>query len=187
MGEAERYEGADPYIFISYSHADGGRVRAIAAAMIRRGYRVWFDEHIEAGKQWTVELANKIAECEIFMPFISRTFADSTYCMQEVRHAQGGKRKIVPIKLDLDRTQYPKELKFLLRNAQGFSLDSHDDAAFLAWMDSQSAFQRCRRLSESGRLYRFAFPPFFRTRCICAAIAVLRHSLNNLCKRSCNS
>ena len=59
--QAERYEGAEPYIFISYSHADREHVLAIVMEMKKRGYRVWYDENIEAGKQWTAELAEKIA------------------------------------------------------------------------------------------------------------------------------
>ena len=31
--QAERYEGAEPYVFISYSHADSERVLAIVAAI----------------------------------------------------------------------------------------------------------------------------------------------------------
>ena len=142
---AKRYEGAEPYIFISYSHADSGCVLGIVAAMQKRGYRVWWDENITAGEQWTAALANEIADCEIFMPFISQTFADSEYCMQEVRHAKGEKRNIVPVKLDLERTQYPKELKFLLENAQGFSMSSFSTVeAFAARLDAEPLFQRCR-------------------------------------------
>ena len=140
------YEGGERYIFISYSHADSGRVLGIVGAMEKRGYRVWYDEHIQAGEQWTEELAERIADCEIFMPFISRTFAASGYCMQEVRHAKGEKRNFVPIKLDLNREQYPKELKFLLGNAQGFSADNFPTPeAFAARLDNASLFERCRR------------------------------------------
>ena len=143
--QAERYEGAEPYVFISYSHADRERILAIVAEMKKRGYRVWYDANIEAGKQWTAELAEKIADCGLFLPFISRTFADSEYCMQEVRHAKSEKRNIVPVKLDLDRNQYSKELKFLLENAQGFSADSFSTVeAFTARLDAEPLFQRCR-------------------------------------------
>ena len=50
---AKRYEGAEPYVFISYSHADSERVLAIVKAMEKRGYRVWYDAGINAGQQWT--------------------------------------------------------------------------------------------------------------------------------------
>ena len=144
--EAKRYEGTEPYIFISYSHVDRERVLALVAAMDERGYRVWYDAGINAGEQWTDTLANKIANCEAFLPFISRTFADSEYCMQEVRHAKSEKRNIVPVKLDLDRTQYPQGLKFLLEDKQGFSVDDFPTPeAFAARLDTEPLFQRCRR------------------------------------------
>ena len=144
---AKRYEGAEPYIFISYSHADSERVLSIVAAMEKRGYRVWYDANITAGEQWTAALANKIADCEIFMPFISRAFRDSKNCIDEVQHAKRNNRTFVPIRFNLERELFSQELKFLLTNAQGFSLASHDEAAFHAWMDFQSIFQCCRAVT----------------------------------------
>ena len=136
------YEGEGRYIFVSYSHADSGRVLGIVAAMEERGYRVWYDEHIQAGKQWTAELADRIAGCEIFMPFISASFAASEYCMQEVRHAKKRKRVIAP--LLLEKGDFPEELEFLLENRQRFSLVSKTDDKLYAWLDVQRVFRRCR-------------------------------------------
>ena len=140
--QEERYEGAEPYVFISYSHADHERVLAIVTELKKRDYRVWYDANIEAGKQWTAELAEKIAECGLFLPFISRTFVDSEYCMQEVRHAKKKKRDMVP--LWLAKNDLWEELEFLLENRQGFSLLSHTNDELYAWADSQRAFQSCR-------------------------------------------
>ena len=144
----ERYGGAD-YIFISYSRADRERVRAIVDEMARRGYRVWYDADIQAGEQWTGELAREIAKCAIFLPFVSRAFTDSEYCMQEVRHAKKRKRTIAPLWLQKggfaeESGEFADELEFLLENKQGFSLASHDDDALFAWMERQDAFRRCR-------------------------------------------
>ena len=149
-----RYEGAEPYIFISYSHADKDRVLSVVAAMEARGYNVWYDEHIHAGEQWTAELAEKIACCEIFMPFISRNFRDSDNCMDELQHAKRDNRNIVPVRLNLERELFSEELKFLLENSQGAPIPMDDrepkPEVFAARLDVQPLFERCRRAPHTN-------------------------------------
>ena len=143
--QAERYEGAEPYVFISYSHADRERVLAIVAAMEKRGYRVWYDAKINAGTKWKSEIANKISECEAFMMFISTDFINSHDCMDEAQHAHTDNRKIVPVKMNLDRGEFPETLKYLLQDHQGFSMHDFPTAeAFVTRLDTEPLFQCCR-------------------------------------------
>ena len=51
------YEGQQPYLFISYAHADAPAVMAVVRDMYARGYRVWYDEGIEAGSEWPEYIA----------------------------------------------------------------------------------------------------------------------------------
>ena len=44
------YRGEKPYIFVSYAHVDSETVLPIAEELHKRGYRVWYDEGIEAGR-----------------------------------------------------------------------------------------------------------------------------------------
>ena len=37
------YEGAEPYIFISYAHADSDEVLPVVEDLYRRGYNIWYD------------------------------------------------------------------------------------------------------------------------------------------------
>lgn len=137
------YEGAEPYIFVSYSRADGERVRAIVAAMKRRGYRVWYDKGINAGEQWTETLARKIAECGAFMPFISRAFLDSKYCRKEVVHADKKDRTIVPVRLD--ESELSGELEFLFGNPQQIRPAPDETAdAFAVGLDAAPLLRPCR-------------------------------------------
>ena len=148
--QAERYEGAEPYVFISYSHADSERVLAIVAAMEKRGYRVWYDAGINAGQQWTETLANKIADCEVFLLFASVSYMASfapdsmrPFCRLEFLHAQKTHRQMIPVRLD--ETAFPNELNFLIGNPQQIRPAADETAeAFAARLDAEPLFQRCR-------------------------------------------
>ena len=72
-------ENAKPYIFISYSHRDRERVFPALDAMRERGYRFWYDADIQAGRQWTDELAASIAKCAVFVPFASDSYGASEF------------------------------------------------------------------------------------------------------------
>ena len=148
--QAERYEGAEPYVFISYSHADSERVLAIVAAMEKRGYRIWYDAGINAGQQWTETLANKIAGCELFLLFASVSYIASfapdsmrPFCRLEFLHAQKTRRQMIPVRLD--ETAFPNELNFLIGNPQQIRPAADETAeAFAARLDAEPLFQCCR-------------------------------------------
>ena len=43
------YEGTLPYLFVSYAHKNDAAVLEIIGTLQSRGFRVWYDEGIEAG------------------------------------------------------------------------------------------------------------------------------------------
>ncbi len=49
---------ANHYIFVSYSHRDADAVREDMTALIARGVRVWYDEHMRIGEKWS-DIAEK--------------------------------------------------------------------------------------------------------------------------------
>ena len=46
------YEGTQPYIFVSYAHKNDAAVLEIIGTLQSRGFRVWYDEGIEAGSEF---------------------------------------------------------------------------------------------------------------------------------------
>ena len=46
------YEGDEDYIFVSYAHKDSDFVLPIIDNLHDLGYRLWFDEGIEASAEW---------------------------------------------------------------------------------------------------------------------------------------
>ena len=54
------YQGDEPYIFVSYAHADDETVYPELQWIHDQGFNVWFDEGISPGEDWPSSLAEKI-------------------------------------------------------------------------------------------------------------------------------
>lgn len=54
------YTGNDPYIFIRYAHADAEIVCPELVWLREHVCKVWYDEGIAPGEEWTQELAAAI-------------------------------------------------------------------------------------------------------------------------------
>lgn len=66
------YEGGEPYIFASCSHADSGVVLPILDALHKRGFRVWYDEGIPWTEEWENVVAAHVSACAVCMAFHSK-------------------------------------------------------------------------------------------------------------------
>lgn len=82
-------------IFISYSRVD----RAFAQLLERylRGYKIWYDDRIFAGKRWWEEILDQLDLCDVFVYLISEKSLQSTYCRKEFRIAREKGLPILPI------------------------------------------------------------------------------------------
>ncbi|MBR4420398.1 MAG: toll/interleukin-1 receptor domain-containing protein [Clostridia bacterium] len=56
----ESYSGNEPFLFISYSHADTEMVDKILRVIDKEKYRMWYDDTMEIGEDFRNELKSKI-------------------------------------------------------------------------------------------------------------------------------
>lgn len=94
------YRGEQPYIFVSYAHADSADVLPIAAELHRRRYRVWYDEGIEAGTKWPEYIATHMLKASTVLFFSSELFNTSHNCEREVNFAVDAKKNMTRVALD---------------------------------------------------------------------------------------
>ena len=92
-------EKKEAHIFISYSHKDADKVLPVIEGLIMRGFRVWYDDNIESGSDWSEELALHIEECGCFMPFLSENYLASMNCIGELEYALNHKVTTAPVYL----------------------------------------------------------------------------------------
>lgn len=124
------YTGADPYIFVSYAHADSDVVYPLLVALNERGVRIWYDEGIEPGSKWREELATAIEHAERVLFIASKKSAASPNCERELDYALSHN---IPVQVC-----YIEEAA--LSSALSFSLGSHQ--AIVAKHHEPEEFQR---------------------------------------------
>ncbi|MBO1511347.1 protein kinase domain-containing protein [Metabacillus bambusae] len=98
------YEGDEPFIFISYSHADREKVMYFIRCMNESGYRVWYDEGIKINDDYQNTIQRKIRESSYFIAFITKRYLSREDPLQEMLIAMDlrnkKKLKIIPIVLE---------------------------------------------------------------------------------------
>lgn len=99
-GPFKPYEGSEPYIFISYAHADERAVMEIVSNMHDRGYRIWYDEGIEVGSEWTECIASHLYDAHLVLAFITPAYLASDNCRKEMHYALTKKKKTISIFLE---------------------------------------------------------------------------------------
>lgn len=104
------YQGEEQYIFISYSHKDADRVLPVIAQMQRDGFRVWYDEGITPGDEWDDNIADHLAKCAFFIPFLSQDYLDSENCKDELFFAYDLRKPAVMVYLE--SVKLPRRMEF---------------------------------------------------------------------------
>ncbi len=94
------YEGQEPYIFISYAHADQEAVMSVVGDMHKRGYNIWYDEGIEVGSEWPECIAEHLSGAHLVLAFISDAYMRSDNCRREMHFTLTKKKKIINIFLE---------------------------------------------------------------------------------------
>lgn len=96
------YEGNEPYVFVSYAHADEKRVLPLLAAMGKMGFRIWYDYGIGSGKEWADVIADHLKRCSVFMFLASVNSVKSENCLDEISLAKDTRKPSLMVFLDGD-------------------------------------------------------------------------------------
>jgi hypothetical protein len=137
------YEGKQPYIFISYAHKDNAAVLPIIHKLQNEGFRVWYDEGIEAGSEWPDYIAFHLKHSKCIVSMISAAFADSLFCRQELTYSQ--KHRIPMLNIYLESVTLPDGLDMQLSDNQALYRESFsDNALFFEKLCSAKLLQSCR-------------------------------------------
>ena len=100
MNGLKPYKGNEPYIFISYAHADDQAVGNVLENMEKNGVRFWYDDGIEVGSEWPEYIAERLASANMMIAFVSNAYAMSNNCRKEMHYAVSRGIKIINIFLE---------------------------------------------------------------------------------------
>ncbi len=83
-------------IFISYSREDRDVVRALAGALERAGYSVWWDWNLIAGRDYRVEIERQLEDARTVIALWTENSVTSVFVNDEATHA-ASLGKLVPV------------------------------------------------------------------------------------------
>jgi hypothetical protein len=112
----EAYRGNEPFIFVSYSHKDGSAVFPDIASLQAQGYRIWYDEGIGPGNDWTDEIAKALAGSTLFLVFVSPHAIDSKNVRKEINFAISRDKPVLAV--HIAETRLPPGLELQIGDIQ---------------------------------------------------------------------
>ena len=122
------YRGDEPYIFVSYAHADAATVYPLLLDLRDRGVNIWYDEGIEPGSKWREELSSAIENAEKVLFVASKKSIASPNCERELDFALSLN---VPVRIVyIENVELPSALSFSLGSHQAIFSSHYDDATF---------------------------------------------------------
>jgi hypothetical protein len=84
--------------FVSYSRSDRDVVVGLVEGLTARGKRCWVDlEDIPPSAEWMAEVRGAIEAADGYLVVLSPALAASEVCAQELEHARGAGKRIVPV------------------------------------------------------------------------------------------
>lgn len=99
MSRIQAYRGKEPYIFISYAHADT-EVQDLLMDLAAKDYRFWYDEGIQSGSDWADVISERIKNCTQFIAFLSKNAINSENVKDEIHLAVKYKIDMLVIHLE---------------------------------------------------------------------------------------
>ena len=128
MTSTKPYEGDQPYLFISYAHANSPAVMEIVQELCGHGYRIWYYEGIEVGSEWPEYIAEHLAGASLMIAFISNAYMRSDNCRKEMHFALT--KRISTINIFLEETQMTPGMEMQIGNLFALMKYSLSDDAF---------------------------------------------------------
>lgn len=147
MSRIQAYRGNEPYVFISYAHADT-EVQDILAELAAKDYRFWYDEGIQSGSDWADVISERIKNCTQFIAFLSDSAVKSENVKDEIHLAV--KYKIDMLVIHLENIVLDGGLELHLDRKQALLRYSYESASDFSSRFYQSINKSTKRVVEIG-------------------------------------
>lgn len=134
------YRGDEPFVFVSYAHADDKLAYPLIAGLQERGLRIWFDDGMDIGDLWDEVLAKRVKQCTAMLCLVSTRFTDSNNCLDEIHNAKEQKKELLI--LHLEDEVLPEIFQFRYSRFHALRLSAYSDQGEL--LDKLAATQKLR-------------------------------------------
>ena len=123
------YEGPEPYIFVSYAHKNKDKVYPIIKRLHEMGYRLWYDEGIEAGDEWPYVIEDHLKRTAVMLLFLTPDAVESRNVRSEINVAWDDGIKTISVDLVPTELKYGLSLRLTLPQRVRY-YNYTDEAAF---------------------------------------------------------
>ena len=123
------YRGDEPFVFVSYAHADAELAYPLIAGLQERGLRIWFDDGMDVGDIWEDVIPDHVEQCAAMLCLISPRFMDSNNCLDEIHYAKEQKKELLI--LHLEDEELPRIFQFRYGRYNAERLSSYSDRSVM--------------------------------------------------------
>jgi TIR domain len=115
-------------VFISYARQNKRDVDELVEHLRVLGCDTWTDSSLHGGQDWWEEVLQRIADCDTFIPIISREALSSTACRREFDWTEALGKPVLPVAVEPPPKALPRRVS--RRQIVDYSdLESRDKAA----------------------------------------------------------
>jgi sugar lactone lactonase YvrE len=100
-------------VFVSYARVNRAQVDTLVEHLGFLGCQTWIDSSLQGGQQWWDQILSKIADCDVFLPVISRDALNSTACQRESDWAEALRKPALPVAVERPSKALPSRLSML--------------------------------------------------------------------------
>ena len=143
------YTGKEPFIFISYAHRDDQRVLPVIHKLLAAGFRIWYDDAIEKGREWDNDIARHVRDCAVFIPFFTENYLASRNCKNELRYALSKNRSCLAVFLEKLSFENDPGLEMYIYVNQNIMAQSMETDTIFQKIAEVPLLQQCLILPES--------------------------------------
>ena len=123
------YRGGEPFVFVSYAHADAELAYPIISGLQERGMRIWFDDGLDVGDIWEDVIPDHVEQCAAMLCLVSTRFTVSNNCLDEIFYAREQKKELLILHLE-DQT-LPRNFRFRYGRYHAERLSAYSDRSVL--------------------------------------------------------
>lgn len=100
-------------VFVSYARVNRAQVDKLVEHLGFLDCQTWIDSSLRGGQQWWDEILKNIADCDVFLPIVSRDALNSTACQREFDWAHALGKPVLPVAVEPLSTALPARLSVL--------------------------------------------------------------------------
>jgi len=135
------YEGDENYIFFSYTHEDADIAYPVIELLYDSGYRIWYDEGINAGDEWPEIIAEHLEKAAVFISYVSAKSQESHNCRREFNFAvQENMRNVCVLTEDIRLTP---AMRMQMASIQAIKKYELDDTEFSSLLSDLEIIKSC--------------------------------------------